>query len=154
MNSNDLVDIMGMWVPFFNMLNWFNLCESTSFSFKIQKSHCITFNYWIIDSTILLHSLISHSFRWDNSDLFDAFAAISEYTHVSIASILNCSASSIIRSLCGIQDHEMPSSLAREVLLQHISDFLERRRRVRSQVLKITSFWCSLSNSIYNIRCK
>ncbi|CAA7057289.1 unnamed protein product [Microthlaspi erraticum] len=74
----------------------------------------------------------------DDADLFSADTAAGEDTPVTSTSILNRSASTIRRTLFGIQDHEMPSPLVREGryqgLLEHRSDFLERRRRIRSQV--------------------
>uniref|UniRef100_A0A1J3DNA7 RING-type domain-containing protein n=1 Tax=Noccaea caerulescens TaxID=107243 RepID=A0A1J3DNA7_NOCCA len=74
----------------------------------------------------------------DDADLFSADTAAAEDTPVTSTSILNRSASTIRRTLFGIQDHETPSPLVREGryqgLLEHRSDFLERRRRIRSQV--------------------
>ncbi|CAN8246036.1 unnamed protein product [Cochlearia groenlandica] len=74
-----------------------------------------------------------------DTDLFSTdTAAEAEDTRVTSTSILNRSASSIRRTLFGIQDQETPSPLVREGryqgLLEHRSDFLERRRRIRSQV--------------------
>ncbi|KAG5395229.1 hypothetical protein IGI04_025192 [Brassica rapa subsp. trilocularis] len=61
-----------------------------------------------------------------------------EDTPVTSASLLNRSASSIRRTLFGVQDQQTTSPLVREGryqgLLEHRSDFLERRRRIRSQV--------------------
>lgn len=74
----------------------------------------------------------------EDTDLFSAETAAAEDTPVTSTSILNRSASSIRRTLFGIQDHETPAPLVREGryqgLLEHRSDFLERRRRIRSQV--------------------
>lgn len=74
----------------------------------------------------------------DDADLFSADTAAAEDTPVTSTSILNRSASTIRRTLFGTQDHETPSPLVREGryqgLLEHRSDFLERRRRIRSQV--------------------
>ncbi|EOA12506.1 hypothetical protein CARUB_v10026185mg [Capsella rubella] len=74
----------------------------------------------------------------EDTDLFSTETAAAEDTPVTSTSILNRSASSIRRTLFGIQDHETPAPLAREGryqgLLEHRSDFLERRRRIRSQV--------------------
>lgn len=75
----------------------------------------------------------------DDADLFSAdnAAAVGE-TPVTSTSLLNRSASSIRRTLFGVQDQQTPSPLVREGryqgLLEHRSDFLERRRRIRSQV--------------------
>ncbi|KAF8057324.1 hypothetical protein N665_1258s0005 [Sinapis alba] len=74
----------------------------------------------------------------DDTDLFSADNAAAEDTPVTSTSLLNRSASSIRRTLFGIQDQQTPSPLVREGryqgLLEHRSDFLERRRRIRSQV--------------------
>ncbi|KAG7604999.1 putative transcription factor C2H2 family [Arabidopsis thaliana] len=74
----------------------------------------------------------------EDTDLFSAETAAAEDAPVTSTSILNRSASSIRRTLFGIQDHETPAALVREGryqgLLEHRSDFLERRRRIRSQV--------------------
>lgn len=80
----------------------------------------------------------------EDTDLFSAETAAAEDTPVTSTSILNRSASTIRRTLFGIQDHETPSPLVREGryqgLLEHRSDFLERRRRIRSQVCKLVDF--------------
>ncbi|KAL1212258.1 Receptor homology region, transmembrane domain- and RING domain-containing protein 2 [Cardamine amara subsp. amara] len=74
----------------------------------------------------------------EDTDLFSTETTAAEDTPVTSTSILNRSASSIRRTLFGIQDHETPAPLVREGryqgLLEHRSDFLERRRRIRSQV--------------------
>ncbi|XP_010481610.1 PREDICTED: uncharacterized protein LOC104760389 [Camelina sativa] len=74
----------------------------------------------------------------EDMDLFSAGTAAAEDTPVTSTSILNRSASTIRRTLFGLQDHETPAPLVREGryqgLLEHRSDFLERRRRIRSQV--------------------
>ncbi|KFK31579.1 hypothetical protein AALP_AA6G130400 [Arabis alpina] len=74
----------------------------------------------------------------EDTDLFSAETTAAEDAPVTSTSILNRSASTIRRTLFGIQDHETPSPLVREGryqgLLEHRSDFLERRRRIRSQV--------------------
>ncbi|KAF3486851.1 hypothetical protein F2Q69_00055351 [Brassica cretica] len=75
----------------------------------------------------------------DDSDLFSADnTAAEEDTPVTSTSLLNRSASSIRRTLFGVQDQPTTSPLVREGryqgLLEHRSDFLERRRRIRSQV--------------------
>ena len=75
----------------------------------------------------------------DDTDLFPADnTAAAEDTPVTSTSLLNRSASSIRRTLFGVQDQQTTSPLVREGryqgLLEHRSDFLERRRRIRSQV--------------------
>lgn len=75
----------------------------------------------------------------DDTDLFSADnTAAEEDTPVTSTSLLNRSASSIRRTLFGVQDQQTTSPLVREGryqgLLEHRSDFLERRRRIRSQV--------------------
>ncbi|KAJ0262715.1 RING/U-box superfamily protein [Hirschfeldia incana] len=76
----------------------------------------------------------------DDTDLFSSAdnTAAAEDTPVTSTSLLNRSASSIRRTLFGVQDQQTPSPLVREGryqgLLEHRSDFLERRRRIRSQV--------------------
>lgn len=74
----------------------------------------------------------------DDTDLFSADNTAAEDTPVTSTSLLNRSASSIRRTLFGVQDQQTPSPLVREGryqgLLEHRSDFLERRRRIRSQV--------------------
>ncbi|ESQ39649.1 hypothetical protein EUTSA_v10000852mg [Eutrema salsugineum] len=92
------------------------------------------------DRVLRRSSLSDFTFRprEDDTDLFSADTAAAEDTPVSSTSILNRSATTIRRTLFGIQDHETPSPLVREGryqgLLEHRSDFLERRRRIRSQV--------------------
>ncbi|KAH0924253.1 hypothetical protein HID58_024271 [Brassica napus] len=75
----------------------------------------------------------------DDTDLFPADnTAAAEDTPVTSTSLLNRSASSIRRTLFGVQDQQTTSPLVIEGryqgLLEHRSDFLERRRRIRSQV--------------------
>ncbi|CAH8389422.1 unnamed protein product [Eruca vesicaria subsp. sativa] len=74
----------------------------------------------------------------DDIDLFSADNSAAEDAPVTSTSLLNRSASSIRRTLFGTQDQQTPSPLVREGryqgLLEHRSDFLERRRRIRSQV--------------------
>ncbi|XP_010529275.1 PREDICTED: E3 ubiquitin-protein ligase RLIM isoform X2 [Tarenaya hassleriana] len=67
-----------------------------------------------------------------------ATASAAETNHVTSISTLAPSPSSIRRSFFGIRDHEMQTPRVREGryqdLLEHRSNFLERRRRIQSQV--------------------
>ncbi|XP_010538594.1 PREDICTED: probable E3 ubiquitin-protein ligase RHG1A [Tarenaya hassleriana] len=74
----------------------------------------------------------------DTTSASQATTSAAENSPMLSRSILGHSPSSIRRSLFGIQDHEMQTPRAREGryrdLLEHRSNFLERRRRIRSQV--------------------
>ncbi|CAH2046331.1 unnamed protein product [Thlaspi arvense] len=74
----------------------------------------------------------------DDADLSSADTAAAEEAPVASTPMLNRSASSIRRAIFGIQEPETPGSLVRDGVyygvLENPSVFLERRRRIRSQV--------------------